>query len=150
MNKFIIVLILLFFACCKTNKEKIVLFEMKNFSAELENCVCNGINNKWISLNDRNLTIHNELEKFKGNLSDKIIFKNITEVELANIKHETEKIIFSINKPATDSVEVNIQQFLLESNGKWRRVLNMGNFKIPDNNNVCNRIINLGIIAQCK
>ena len=149
----IITLLFSLIACSKESEEKVILFEMRNFDKELQECICGNLNKKWIDCNENYLITHSEIETFKGeSLSDKITFKDITDIKPNEIEYGTEKLILSINFPdvESDSIVVNIQQFLLEENTQWKRILNMGNFTLAKDKNICESILKLGLIAQCK
>ena len=130
-----------------------VLFEMKNFDKELQECVHNNLNDKWINCEMDPLILHSSRPKNNGIYnSDHIIFKDITDIEPNKVKNETEKLILNIQRPdiESDSIIINVQQFLLQSNEQWRCVLNMGNFTLTKEQPICEIILDLAIVAQCK
>lgn len=140
-------------ACSEKDKGKVILFQMKNFDKELQECVHSNLDDKWISCKEEYEIFHSSSEKANRKYSsDKITFMDITGTEPNDVKYGTEKLILSIQKPEieSDSIIINVQQFLLESNGQWRRVLNMGNFTFRKENPICEIILDLAFIAQCK
>jgi hypothetical protein len=152
--KILITLVLfLLIACSEKDKGKVVLFEMKNFDKELQECVHNNLNDKWTNCKEGYLILHSSSEKADRKFNDgKITFIDITDAEPNDVKYGTEKLILNIQKSdiESDSIVINVQQFLLESNGQWRRVLNMGDFTFTKENPICEIILDLAFVAQCK
>lgn len=147
----------------KDNKfeDKTFYIETENFSEELNSCFKNTIFNKWSDLD------------FKlRDTTEELIIKEITEkhifLDIKNFKEDSkdnnfEKITIRLKGDWTiKNTKYSIERFKYNGNGTWRRIGNLGDFKIVDRKNdlispekldtdeLCQQLIETTIIASYK
>lgn len=136
---------------------KIFYIETENFGSDLNSCFGFTIYNKWSNID---FQLKDSAEVYKGKVPfEKHFFSDIKNFKQPLSNKNFEKIIVRLKD---DWSKYSIERFKYEGNGNWRRIGNLGDFKISDRKNdrispnkldvdeVCDQIVAMTIKASYK
>jgi len=138
-----------------------IYLEVEQMDPKVEKCFKEKLYNKWASIKE--LFPHNQNEKYVGKHEEKHIFKSYNDFDVDKDAPGTEKLMVRVyGEGDTSNTFFQVQGYKWQSDGIWQRVINLGNFRIPDRQNdtinpgkvdeeeICNHLVHICILASFK